>query len=84
MAHGYQSISRYTERARKSNLIETVASYKRQDVSRKLLFQINALSLVESTCVMRWMRNDFRATVDEMTASLESIVPAELHELLTV
>jgi hypothetical protein len=81
-AHGYQSLSRYTERARRKNLIETVADFRRCELSHSLLIQIKALAISETTLVMRWMRDNMDESVDEIRDGLVSIVPHQLFLLL--
>lgn len=81
-SRGYQSLSRYSERVRKENLIHTIVDYHHRELSKELLFQISALAIAETTMVTRWMRDGLPGRPDDLAQLLTAIIPRELYELL--
>ncbi|MDR0513560.1 MAG: TetR/AcrR family transcriptional regulator, partial [Coriobacteriaceae bacterium] len=74
---GFQALSRYSERARKENLVHTIVDHCHRELSKELLFQVSALAIAETTLAMRWMSDGFSESPSEMAELLESIVPKE-------
>jgi hypothetical protein len=81
---GYHSLPRHSERVRKENLIHTIVDYRHHELNRRLLFQVSALALAETSMAIRWMRDGMDESPSEMAQMLTSIVPIPLFELLEV